>query len=948
MHLSPNDNRLYRYLTLNNALRVLLIEDKSAQKSAAALAVNVGHFDDPNDREGMAHYLEHMLFLGTEKYPKVGEFQSYISQHGGSNNAWTGTEHSCFFFDVYPNVFEKALDRFSQFFAAPLFNEEALDKERQAVDSEYKLKLHEDARRLYQVQKESINPQHPFAKFSVGNIETLSDRDGQSIRDEILAFHQEQYSADIMTLSVIGPHSLDELQSWVEQKFSQITNSEKQGKSVTIPFVTEQQKQVIIRVEPRKEIRRLTLSFPMPSTAKHYHWKPLSYFANLLGYEGKGSLMLYLKEQGWITSLSAGGGASGSNYREFAISMSLTPEGIEHYEDITQAVFRFIELIKRQGLQAWRYDEKKAVLESAFQFQESARPLDLVSHLVMNMQNYEPEDIAYGDYKMQGYDEELLVQYLNYMTCDNLRLTLVAKEQEYDKQAAWYFTPYSMTPLSAASIAHFTDHAFDDHAFDDHSFGNNSATDNSNDLNSLPFELPEKNPFITYDLTPLEIESEPEQPQLIEDLDGFRLWHLQDSEFRVPKGVVFIAIDSPHSVNSPRNIVKTRLCVEMFLDALAEETYPAEVAGLTYDMYAHQGGVTLSIAGFSKKQPQLLEMILKRFASRDFDVARFESIKTQLLRSWRNTAKDRPISQLFNAMSGILQPNNPPYPVLIEELESIEVDELPDFVLSILSELHIEMFVYGDWNQQGAHDIATTLKDAMRIYNQKYEESLRPLVMLGESGTFQREVHCDQDDSAVVVYYQCEDISPRNIALYSLANHLMSATFFHEIRTKQQLGYMVGTGNMPLNRHPGIVLYVQSPNAAPNDLIRSIDEFLNAFYMVLLELDDYQWHSSKKGLWHQIASPDTTLRGRAQRLWVAIGNKDTEFSQREKVLAELKQLSRADMIRFVVNELKPRTANRLIMHSQGKAHIDAPRLDIGNEIGSIAEFQLRPQDTDLG
>ncbi|MCV6036686.1 hypothetical protein OFP00_26720, partial [Escherichia coli] len=95
-------------------------------------------------------------------------------------------------------------------------------------------------------------------------------------------------------------------------------------------------------------------------------------------------------------------------------------------------------------------------------------------------------------------------------------------------------------------------------------------------------------------------------------------------------------------------------------------------------------------------------------------------------------------------------------------------------------------------------------------------------------------------------------------------------------------------------------------------------------------------------------TPDTTLRGRAQRLWVAIGNKDTEFNQREKVLAELKKLTRADMIRFVVNELKPRTANRLVMHSQGQAHVDEPRIHLGQEIGSIEEFQLRPKDCGLG
>lgn len=109
MHLSPNDSNQYRYITLSNELRVLLIHSDTAQQSAAALAVNVGHFDDPNDRQGLAHYLEHMLFLGTEKYPKVGEFQSYISQHGGTNNAWTGTEHTCFFFNIAPNAFESAL-----------------------------------------------------------------------------------------------------------------------------------------------------------------------------------------------------------------------------------------------------------------------------------------------------------------------------------------------------------------------------------------------------------------------------------------------------------------------------------------------------------------------------------------------------------------------------------------------------------------------------------------------------------------------------------------------------------------------------------------------------------------------------------------------------------------------------------------------------------------------
>lgn len=926
MHLSPNDSNNYRYVTLENGLRALLIEDLSATKSAAALAVNVGHYDDPSEREGLAHYLEHMLFLGTEQFPKVGEFQSFISQHGGSNNAWTGTEHTCFFFDITPKLMEKALNRFSQFFVAPLFNPEALDKERHAVDSEYQMKLKDDMRRLYQVHKEVVNPEHPFAKFSVGNIETLGDRNGKSIRDEIIAFYEHNYSADLMTLTIVAPSKLDVIENWVKEKFSLIKNQNLASKALSQELIREQDKGIFVKVKPVKDSKRLILSFNFPSMSEHYSTKPLSYFAHLLGFEGEGSLMLFLKQKKWITSLAAGGGVSGSNFREFTVSANLTDQGLKHTDEIIQTIFEFIELIKKEGVAQWRFNEKQAVLESAFRYQEKTRPLDMVSHLVMNLQHYPAEDVIYGDYKMSHFDEELLTAQLDYLTPKNSRITLVAKGDDFDREAKWYFTPYSVTAFSQQQFERWNQPAL-----------------------NTELSLPELNPFICYDLDPQDLETSAEKPVLIDTQPGFRLWHLQETEFRVPKGVIYIAIDSPHAVSTPRKIVKMRMCVEMFLDSLAKRTYPAEIAGMGYNIYAHQGGVTLSISGFSQKQPELLKMILSQFAKRDFKSDSFKLIKKQMLRNWRNAAKDRPISQLFNAMTGILQPNNPPYLALIEALESIEVDELSNFVDALLAELHIEMFVYGDWLKEQAIAVADTVKSALRMQNQQYEESLRPLIMLGEnSGTFHRNVSCDQDDSAIVVYYQSQDVSPKSIALYTLANHLMSAGFFNEIRTKQQMGYMVGTGNMPLNRHPGLVLYVQSPKFAPKELLSAIDDFLNAFYMVLLELNEYQWQSSKKGLWNQISAPDNNLRSRAQRLWVAIGNKDIDFDQRDRVLEQLKTLSRVDMIRFVVNILKPRTSTRLILHSKGNKHLDANSLSVGHEIDCIDEFQLRTKDMDLG
>ena len=78
----------------------------------------------------MAHFLEHMLFLGTQKYPGPNDYSSFITCHGGNYNAYTAFEHTNYFFDIETSYFADALDRFSQFFIEPLFSEQFVDKEK--------------------------------------------------------------------------------------------------------------------------------------------------------------------------------------------------------------------------------------------------------------------------------------------------------------------------------------------------------------------------------------------------------------------------------------------------------------------------------------------------------------------------------------------------------------------------------------------------------------------------------------------------------------------------------------------------------------------------------------------------------------------------------------------------------------------------------------------------
>ena len=113
---SPIDNREYVSIVLDNQLEIMLVSDPSIEKSAAALSVAVGSLQEPKEFGGLAHYLEHMLFLGTSSYPVVGDYSEFVSRNGGSQNAYTQLDHTNYMVAVNNDAYDEALSRFSGFF----------------------------------------------------------------------------------------------------------------------------------------------------------------------------------------------------------------------------------------------------------------------------------------------------------------------------------------------------------------------------------------------------------------------------------------------------------------------------------------------------------------------------------------------------------------------------------------------------------------------------------------------------------------------------------------------------------------------------------------------------------------------------------------------------------------------------------------------------------------
>jgi len=897
---SPNDLKQYQSLTLSNGLRVLLIHNEESDKSAAALAVNVGHFNDPKDRQGLAHFLEHMLFLGTEKYPDGSEYQKFISQHGGSNNAWTATEHTCFYFDVHHQHFNSALDRFSQFFIAPLLSEEFIVKERKNIDAEFKLKLKDDIRRLYDVHKETINQAHPFSQFSVGNIDTLADRNGRSIVSEVNAFFDKYYQASYMTLAIEGPQSLAELGQLAEQMFTAIKTTATPLAKVSEPLYLAEHQGIAIDICPVKNDRQLIISFAMESIDKYYQDKPESILAYLLGHEGAGSILAKLKHEQWAMSLTAGSGINGSNFKDFNISISLTEYGEQHLDDIIAVVFSYIGLLKSSALSEHYYKEKQAIAELSFIYHEKSRPLDNVSQLVINMQHYPVDDYIFGDYIMSGMDPNNIGHLLAYLDADNLRITHVSQNNQFTQTSAWYQVPYHVKNISKQKLTHWRKLSAPN---------NKSAAENN-------LYLPDANPYIIGNPHIYANVEPKELPIKIEEASGLAIWYKQDTTFKVPKGYIYLGIDSPYSILSIENIAMTRLFVDLYTNTVIEENYDAELACIHYHLYAHQGGITLQVSGISENQPTLLEKLLYRLQTHDVTEQDFDLFKQQLINHWQNTDKSKSISQLFSTLSSFTQPNNPNAEALANALSQINFSQYQAFCQQLFKQITLEALIHGNWLLEHAQAIAKNIK---QVFSNSYHKQFAvqcPVIDFKDQNTLLLPMIIPEHDHATVVYSPLPTRDNHLVALTMVTSHLLSPFFFQEMRTEKQYGYIVGVGYVPINRYPGIAFYIQSPHTDANALTTAIDNFINNSLIMLDDITDENWCHLIQGLAGQLEEKDSNLRIKSQRFWAAICNKDLMFSHKEQLLTAILSLTFEQVKTFIKEQLMATTnPDRLILTS---------------------------------
>ncbi|WP_239017178.1 insulinase family protein [Seongchinamella sediminis] len=863
---SPNDEREYRLLTLANDMQVLLISDPDTPKAAASLDVHVGSGDNPPGRGGLAHFLEHMLFLGTDKYPDAAEYEEFVTEHGGNRNAFTSFEHTNYFFDINAPYLAEALDRFAQFFIAPRFDAEYVDREKNAVEAEYQMGLKSDPRRGLDVLQEVMNDEHPFSQFSVGSLESLADRPGASIRDELLKFYDQHYSANVMRLVVLGTESLDELESLVVPMFSEVPNKDFEHQPIDAPMFAEDDLPMFIKIRPQATLRQLQVLFPIADYRSEYRAKPLSYLGNLVGHEGEGSLLSQLKAEGLAESLAAGSGLGWRGGALFSVSVTLTETGVENHQRVLQLLFAYMDMLREQGPKQWLYEEQSRLAELAFRFKEEGNPMGYVSSLAGGMQYYDPVDVLQGNYIMSDYDAGMLREVMADIVPANALVVLEDADVATDRVSEYYGVPYSVRHLDDRQLAAW-----------------------QGEVDAASLHLPAANAFIAEDVSLVRVgEDNPATPQRVLQEGRKQIWFLQDEEFRLPRGATYINFRSPLVSQNPRQTALAVLYTALLKDRVNEFTYPALLAGLNFNLYKHAQGISLRVSGYSDKQDVLLDKLLPVMASPDFDPQRFENMRKDMIRSLENAVAKRPSSQVMDDLRESLLYGEWGEQALIEELHKLSVDDVHDYAQDYWNSASAEALIYGNYTRKAVPALAARLDRILPAGTAAELPELKVLKLeAGESVLYP--VAVAHDDAVLAWYLQGADDSWQDRAATSLTAQIIKSGFFQQLRTEQQLGYIVSAFYWSQLDVPGLVMLIQSPVADTAGLASAMDAFLG---QVAASLDDEQFARHQAALVSEVLRPHKNLWERAEFYWQSIARKQYDFDGREQLAAAIEALDR--------------------------------------------------------
>ena len=901
-----SDPRVYRSLLLSNGLAVLLISDPRTDLSSASLSVHAGNFDDPPSTPGLAHFTEHMLFMGSVSYPGESAYFDYVLGHGGAANGYTLAEETNFHFAVQSPYLYGALDRFAAVFVAPLLRPSSMAREVQAVSSEWSKNLLQEERRLYQVLATQAAPEHPMHHFGTGNVRTLNT---SSIHRQLLRFYRRHYSANVMRLVVLGREPLSKLQFDVMHLFSRIPNRHvKPGQSLAAasphPYTRGVNLPSLTFVKALSVSPIVDLYFPLPALSRDYTHVPTQYLMYLLSHGGPGSLVRHWQHRGVLQYVNCSMTMDSETFAVLQYQMVLVSGVVTEKDfddeggvpalisDMVHSVVAYVQTLRGEKAPRSRWEEWRQQLTVAWEFQEEQDPMQLTPVLAKKMQTT-PVRFVLDPPQLLQYDEALLDSLFALLTPTNvmLHVTSAAYPYDFERVEPFYQTPFTNRTLPTALVERW-------------STGEEEVS------------LPSRNPFIPTNFSLVEEDRlDLDHPVVLRSNDFYRVYYNQALQSRLPLSVFYVSLVSPIVDQSPLNRACLLLVVAMANAAMASALFQARLIGYTATVSASPTGIHIEVEGISSMFPAVLSCIAQAVTRPRLDRRQWKAVKDALVGGLAEFSQQQVYQQGLYLASLWMEEEKVSNEELIAQLQGLHADSDYDaFLRRLVDSAYVEAFGYGNVDRTAVRLYADLLMrelDAQRSHdtaglwasqvNQSHSVTLPSHFMLalppGDYVLRSPVLDGLSANSACVVHYVTGaygDVATS--VLLDMLALLIQQPAFDALRTRQQLGYIVHTQQSTKQQTQRLfTVTVQSGQYDAQLLSERVLRFMDDFGLQLQRITVKEWERARSVLLIQRKMEEDSLREKGADWWGQI-QAGEEWRRKEQEVEEVRRMQHADLI----------------------------------------------------
>lgn len=865
---SDKDTRQYQAIRLDNGMVVLLVSDPQAVKSLSALVVPVGSLQDPAEHQGLAHFLEHMTLMGSKKYPQPDSLAEFLKMHGGSHNASTAPYRTAFYLEVENDALDGAVDRLADAIAAPLLDKKYADRERNAVNAELTMARTRDGMRMAQVSAETINPAHPGSQFSGGNLETLSDKPGKPVLDALHAFRDSWYSANLMKAVIYSNKPLPELASIAAATYGRVPNHDISKPEITVPVVTDAQKGIIIHYVPAMPRKVLRVEFRIDNNSDKFRSKTDELVTYMIGNRSPGTLSDWLQKQGLVEGIRADSDpVVNGNSGVLAISATLTDKGLAHRDEVTAAIFSYLNLLRSQGIDKRYFDELAHVLALDFRYPSINRNMDYVEWLADTMIRVPVEHTLDMVNIADRYDPQAIKDRLAMMTPQNARIWYISPKEPHNKTAYFVNAPYQVDKISEQTFADWQQKS-----------------------SAIDLKLPVLNPYIPDDFSLIKSDKAYPHPQLIVDEPTLRVIYAPSQYFASePKADISLVLRNPQAMDSARRQVIFALNDYLAGIALDQLSNQAAVGGISFSTGANNG-LMVNANGYTQHLPELFNALLDGYFSYTPTEEQLEQAKSWYAQMMDSADKGKAYDQ---AIMPIQMVSQVPYFQREERralLPSIALKEVLEYRANLKAKGRPELMVIGNLTADQSTAMARQIQKQLGADGNEWCRNKDVLVDRKQLEIFEKAGN--STDSALAAVFAPPNVDEyASSAASSLLGQIVQPWFYNQLRTEEQLGYAVFAFSMNVGRQWGMGFLLQSNDKQPAYLWQRFQAFFPTAEAKLRAMKPEEFAQIQQAVIGQMLEAPQTLGDEASKLSKDFDRGNMRFDSRDKVVAQIKLLT---------------------------------------------------------